>query len=152
VTQDVLRSEKFEPVKQFSVFTENKVGRLHEIIRLLQERNTHAVALTILDTTDSSIHRMIVDDPDEARQMLLEHGITFSETSMLAVELNAVSDLIQVLTALLEAEINIHYCYPFVYRPQEKSALALHLEDPELAAQSLERHGFRVLGQRDISR
>jgi len=139
-------------VKQFSVFTENKVGRLHEIIRLLNERKIHAVALTILDTTDSSIHRMIVDDPDEARQMLLEHGITFSETNMVAVELDSTPDLIKVLTALLEAEINIHYCYPFIYRPHDKSALALHLEDPELASQSLERHGFKVLTQRDISR
>jgi hypothetical protein len=152
VPQDTLRSEKSEPVKQFSVFTENKVGRLHEIIRLLNERNIHAVALTILDTTDSSIHRMIVDDPDEARQMLLEHGITFSETQMVAVELESTPDLIKVLTALLEAEINIHYCYPFIYRPHDKSALALHLEDPELATQSLERHGFKVLGQGDISR
>lgn len=150
--QDTLRSEKSEPVKQFSVFTENKVGRLHEIIRLLNERKIHAVALTILDTTDSSIHRMIVDDPDEARQMLLEHGITFSETNMVAVELDSTPDLIKVLTALLEAEINIHYCYPFIYRPHDKSALALHLEDPELASQSLERHGFKVLTQRDISR
>jgi hypothetical protein len=152
VPQDTLRSEKSEPVKQFSVFTENKVGRLHEIIRLLNERKIHAVALTILDTTDSSIHRMIVDDPDEARQMLLEHGITFSETNMVAVELDSTPDLIKVLTALLEAEINIHYCYPFIYRPHDKSALALHLEDPELASQSLERHGFKVLTQRDISR
>lgn len=150
--QETLRSEKSEPVKQFSVFTENKVGRLHEIIRLLNERNVHAMALTILDTTDSSIHRMIVDDPDEAKQMLLEHGLTFSETIMLVIELNATPDLIRVLTALLEAEINIHYCYPFIYRPNEKSALALHLEDIELATQSLERHGFRVLGQSDISR
>jgi hypothetical protein len=95
---------------------------------------------------------MIVDDPDEARQMLLEHGITFSETNMVAVELEATPDLIRVLTALLEAEINIHYCYPFICRPHEKSALAMHLEDPELATQSLERHGFKVLGQSDISR
>jgi hypothetical protein len=152
VPQDILRSEKSEPVKQFSVFTENKVGRLHEIIRLLNERNIHAVALTILDTTDSSIHRMIVDDPDETKQMLLEHGITFSETNMVVVELDSTPDLIRVLTALLEAEINIHYCYPFIYRPHDKSALALHLEDPELASQSLERHGFKVLGQSDISR
>ncbi|NJK90490.1 MAG: acetolactate synthase [Blastochloris sp.] len=149
---ETMRSEKSEPVKQFSVFTENKVGRLHEIIRLLNERSIHAVALTILDTTDSSIHRMIVDDPDEARQLLLEHGITFSETNMLVVELEATTDLIKVLSALLETEINIHYCYPFIYRPHERSALALHLEDPELAAQSLGRYGFKILGQRDISR
>lgn len=125
---------------------------MHEIIRLLNERHVHAVALTILDTTDSSIHRMIVDDPDEARQMLREHGTTFSETAMVVVELNTTTDLIRVLTALLEAEINVHYCYPFIFRPHDKSALALHLEDPELATQSLERHGFKVLGQADISR
>lgn len=146
------RSSRTGPVKQFSIFTENKVGRLHEIIKLFHERNIHAVALTILDTTDSSILRVIVDDPDEARQMLLEHGISFAETGMLVVELAATTDLIKALSALLEAEINIHYCHPFISRPHEKSALAFHLEDIELAAQSLERHGFKVLGQKDISR
>ena len=57
-----------DPVKQFSVFTENRVGRLYDLVGLLRENNVHVIAITVLDTTDSAILRLIVDDPDKARE------------------------------------------------------------------------------------
>ena len=64
-----------DPVRQFSIFTENKVGRLRDITRLFSEHHIQVVALTTLDTTDSAIVRVVVDDPDKARILLGEHGI-----------------------------------------------------------------------------
>jgi hypothetical protein len=141
-----------DPVKQFSVFAENRVGRLYDLTALLKDNNVHVMALTVLDTTDSSILRLIVDDPDKARELMINNDFPYTEVDVLAVEINDEADLKDVLAALLEAEINIHYIYSFIKRPEGRSALAMNIEDTDVAAQSLNNRGFKVLTQRDISR
>jgi hypothetical protein len=141
-----------DPVKQFSVFAENRVGRLHELTSLLKNHNVHVMAITVLDTTDSAIVRLIVDDPDKARELMVLNAFPYGECDLIAVEINDESDLQNALAALLEAEINIHYIYSFIKRPEGKSAVAINAEDHEVAAQALNQRGFRVLTQRDISR
>jgi hypothetical protein len=147
-----LTSVASDPVKQFSVFAENRVGRLYDLTALLKKHNVHIMAITTLDTTDSTILRLIVDDPDKARELMVNNDFAYSECDVLAVEIVDESDLNTVLSALFEAEINIHYVYSFIKRPEGKSALALNIEDADVAAQSLGNHGFKVLTQRDISR
>jgi len=141
-----------DPVKQFSVFTENRVGRLHELSALLKQNSVHIIALTVLDTTDSAIVRMIVDDTDKARELMINNDFPYTECDLLAVEISDESDLKGVLGALLEAEINVHYIYSFIKRPSDRAALAINVEDADVAAQALNQRGFRVLTQRDISR
>ncbi len=148
----VKKARRHDPITQFSVFMENKVGRLLEIINLLAERNTHVMAMTTLDTTDSAVLRMIVDDPDAARQLMLEQAISHTETEVLVVELNGPTEVQQMLAVILQAEINVHYTYSFVNRPEGRGAVVIHLEDIELAAQALKQNRIRVLGQADISR
>jgi hypothetical protein len=140
-----------EPVVQFSVFTPNRVGRLHEIIHLLDQQNIHVLALMVLDTTDSSILRLVVDDPAGARALLVREGFPFAESRLVVVEVNP-TDLKRLMAALLEAELNVNYLYSFIPHPQGKSIIALSLEDNDLAEQALRRHQFRTLKQTDISR
>ncbi len=146
------RRREREPIIQFSVFTPNRLGRLHEIVRRLAQQEVHLVALTVLDTTESTILRFVVDDPDQARKLMNEHGFAFVESHVLAVELAFERQLQDVLEALLEAELNIHYIYPFLTRPGGKSALALSIEHPDVAEDILTKHRFAVLHQGDISR
>jgi hypothetical protein len=141
-----------DPVKQFSVFTENRVGRLFDLISLLRRSDVHVIAITVLDTTDSAILRLIVDDPDRARELMVNNDFPYTETNVLAVEIDDESAIGEVLAALLEAEINVHYVYSFIRRPRDKTALALNVEDGDTAAQALGHHGFRILTQSDISR
>ena len=141
-----------DPVIQFSVFLENKVGRLSEFTRLLSKNSIHLMAMTVLDTTDSSIVRIIVDDPDNANSVLFLQGYSFTQTVVLAVELNTTEDVPSILSCILAAEINVHYLYPFICRPADRSALVMHLEDLDMAADVLQRNQFRVLCQADISR
>ena len=141
-----------DPVKQFSVFAENRVGRLYDLTALFKSNNVHIMALTVLDTTDSSILRLIVDDPDKARELMINNDFPYTEVDVLAVEINDESDLKDVLAALLEAEINSHYVYSFIKRPEGKSALVFNIEDADVASQSLTSRGFKTLTQRDISR
>jgi hypothetical protein len=140
-----------DQVIQFAVFTPNRLGRLYDLIRLLATQGVHILALTVLDTTDSAIIRMVVDDPDGARGLLVREGFAFSESSLLAVEVNP-TDLASLMSVLLEAELNVNYLYSFIPHPHGKSLVALSLEDNELAEQALHRHQFRTLRQADLSR
>ena len=141
-----------DPVRQFNVFTENRVGRLCDVVKVFNSHSIHVLALTVLDTTDSAILRLVVDDPEQARELLMEHGFHYYENLLLAVELRVEHDLQAVLQALLEAEVNVHYLYCFLFRPGERSALAISVDDMEIARHVLESHRFKVLGQADISR
>ena len=141
-----------DPVKQFSVFTENRVGRLSDLTSLFKANDVHVVALTVLDFTDTTILRFVVDDNDKARELMVNNDFPYTECDVVAVEINDEADLKEVLAALLEAEINIHYVYSFIKRPEGRSALVLNIEDPDVAAQSLNNHGFKVLTQSDIAR
>ncbi len=144
--------DRGDPVIQFSVFVENRLGRLSDLIRLLNGHDVHVMAITILDTTDSALIRIVVDDPDLTRSILRRHGFAFTECVVLVVEIDTEARLKGILYALLIAEVNIHYLYSFISRPREKSALVISLEDVETASQSLAAHQFRVLRQNDISR
>jgi hypothetical protein len=141
-----------EAVVQFSVFIPNRVGRLHDIVKLLASRDVHVLALTVLDTTDSAISRLVVDDPDRARDLLQESGFAFSESPIVAVELASPQDLTRLMAALLGAELNIHYLYSFIPSPGGKSILGLSMEDNDVAEQALKQQQFAVLKQSDISR
>lgn len=141
-----------DAVRQFSVFTPNRLGRLRDLTRLFDSHNVHILALMVLDTTDSAILRFIVDDPDRARELLIENGFPSTESELLAVEFDAATKLDELMAALLEAELNVNYLYSFIPHHQGKSILALSMEDNEMAEQVLKRHQFRVLRQADISR
>ena len=147
-----IKSRPLDPVIQFSVCTENRVGRLHDLTGLLKRNNVHVMAITILDTTDSAIVRLVVDDPDKARELMINNDFAYAECNIVAVEIVDESELNGVLAALFEAEINIHYIYSFIKRPQFKGALAMSVEDEEVASQALTNRGFKVLSQSDISR
>jgi hypothetical protein len=122
------------------------------MIDLLGTREVHVLGIMVLDTTDSAIIRLVVDDPDQAQELLVKHGFPFTESRLLVVEVASTTELHGVMTALLEAEININYLYSFIPHPGGKSLLALNMEDNEIAEQVLARHQFRVLNQADISR
>lgn len=140
------------PVRQFSVFAENRLGRLHDLISMLKRHNVHVMGITVLDTTDSAIVRFVVDDPDATRELLVNNDFPYVECSVLAVEIADESQLQGILAALFEAEINIHYIYSFLKRPDGKCAVAINAEDDDVAAQALSTRGFKILTQRDVSR
>jgi hypothetical protein len=139
-------------VVQFSVFTPNRLGRLHELIGLLASQSVHALGLSVVDTTDSAIIRIVVDDPDRAADLLRNHGFSFVEGCLVVVAVSSAEELNRLMAALLEAELNINYLYSFIPHPHGKSAIGLGMEDNEMAEEVLKRHQFNVLRQVDLSR
>lgn len=140
-------------VKQFSVFLSNKVGAMLEIVKLLATRNAHVLALSIAEQTDSAIARIVVSDPETAEAIFQEHNVPFGVCDMVVVELQEVAaDLPKLLAALLMAEVNMHFSYPLLMRPQGRAALVMHVDDTECACTVLQGEGFKLLSQADISR
>ena len=145
------KSRRPEPVMQFSVFTPNRLGRLHDLIGSLASHNVHVLALMVLDTTDSAIIRVVVDDPQRARDLLVAEGFPFTESALTVVEADS-TELSRLMSVLLAAELNINYLYSFIPHPRGKPIIGLSMEDNEMAEQVLRRHQFNTLRQADISR
>ena len=148
---DTTKARRVDPVAQFSVFTPNRLGRLHDVVGLFGTHGVHVLALMVLDTTDSAIIRVVVDDPDKARELLAKEGFPFNESRLVVVEANS-TDLARLMSALLQAELNVNYLYSFIPHPEGKSLIALSMEDNEMGEQALQRNQFRTLRQTDISR
>jgi hypothetical protein len=143
----------FEPtrLRQFTIFLENRVGRLQSLVRAVEHGPHEVVTIAIEESADSALVRMICVEPDATRDSLRADGFAFTESEVLAVELPGRKKLplMAITAALLTAEINIHYLYPLLRRPGG-AALILYVEDPTLAAQLLIRKGFVLLGQSDF--
>jgi hypothetical protein len=140
-------------VNQFSIFLPNKVGALLDIVKLLNERNVHVVAISIQDSADTAIVRIVVSDPESVQDIFHEHEIAFSVCELCVVELKeGATELGKMLAALLAAEVNIFGSYSLLTRPRGRTALAIHVEDDECACAVLRSHGFTILSQTDISR
>jgi hypothetical protein len=138
-------------VRQFTVFLENKVGRLQTLVRSLEQGVGKIMALAIEASGDAAIVRLICAEPDFGRELLQTAGFPYSESELLAVELPQASNqpLLSICSALLAAEINIHYAYPLLSRPRGP-AIALYVDDITLAAQLLIKKQFTLLSQGDL--
>jgi hypothetical protein len=140
-------------VKQFSVFLANKVGAMLEIVKLLNAHQTHIVAMSVSESTDSAIARIIVSDPEGVEQLFREHNIAYGMCEVVVVEMREVAtQLAKLFAALFMAEVNVHFTYPLLTRPRGMAALALHVDDNECASSVLMGAGFKLLSQADISR
>ena len=140
-------------VRQFSVFLPNKVGALLDILKLLNTYNTHVVAMSVSESTDSAIARVVVSDPQQVEELFRKHDVAFGVSEVLVVEMREVAtQLASLFAALLKAEVNVHFSYAFLTRPRGRAALALHVDDVECASSVLTGDGFKLLSQDDISR
>jgi len=133
-------------VEQISVFIENKSGRLAEITRILGEAGINIRALSLADTSDFGILRLIVNDREKANIVLKENGFTVSKTEVVAVEVpDRPGGLHQILKKLDSEAINVEYMYAFVERSGENAAIIFRFDETEKAIKTLLASGFTVL-------
>ncbi len=137
-------------IYQISVFVENRVGRLSEITGVLARENIDIRALSIADTSDFGILRLIVDQPDKAVKALRDAGITVSKTEVVAVRLNdKPGGLHEVLVKLGEREITVEYVYAFITKSDDAYVI-LRVEDNQKAAGVLLENGYELLRDSDV--
>ncbi len=130
-------------VTQISVFMENKNGRLAEITRLLAAKKVSLRAVTIADTADFGILRLIVKDPDYARDVLLEAGFTAKETAVLAVAMDdEPGALAEVMELFEKNSVNIEYLYSIMAGKGGKADVVFKVEDLERGQELLKKNGY----------
>ncbi len=140
-------------VKQISVFIENRSGRLREVAAVLGQGGINIRALSLADTSDYGILRLIVDRPEEALTVLKQANFTLSETDVIAVEVpDRPGGLAEVLDVLGSAGINVEYMYAFVEKSSENAVMIFRIEDIEKAVSTLESRNIVILDNERITR
>ena len=145
------RGRDWPSVRQFNVFVANRVGGLLDVVRRFEGSDNRIVSLTVVDTADCAIIRLVVRDPERAAETLEQAGLPFTESDLIVVRLpEGKQPLLEIFKAMLLTEINIHYAYPLLVGPHGCAAVALHVEDHEMAANTLARQNFTLFTENDL--
>jgi hypothetical protein len=146
------RGRDWPSVRQFNVFVANRVGGLLQVVRRFETSDIRIISLTVVDSADCAIIRMVLSDPERAREIFEQAGLPITESDLLVVQLpDGQQPLLAICKALLSAEISIHYAYPLLFGPHGHPALALYVEDHETAVATLTRQGFTLFTENDLN-
>ena len=130
-------------IKQLSVFLENREGRLDEILRILADNKINIVALSLADTSDFGMVRMIVSDPEKGKNVIKENGITAMITEVVALRVpHATGSLSKAMHLIVKEGLNIEYMYAFANG--EDASAVLKTDDPKKLVMTLKDGGFDV--------
>ena len=137
--------------EQISIFLENKEGRLAEVTAILRDADVNIRALSLADTTDFGILRLIVNDNQKAEEALKREGFTVGKTNVIAVEVNdEPGGLNRVLDPLTSAGINVEYMYAFA-NPHGKNAIMIfRFDNLDKAIGILQENGIKVINGPDV--
>ena len=139
-------------VRQISVFMENRAGRLSELLTQLGEANINIRALSLADTSDFGILRLIVNDVDTAIKTLKHEGHTVSVTDVVAVEVpDQPGGLAGILQILGNAGMNVEYMYAFVEKATDKAVVIFRFDELDGAIKTLQDNGVSVLSAETIA-
>lgn len=138
-------------IKQLSVFIENREGRLGEVLTALKDSNINIVSLSLADTSDYGMLRMVTCNPEEAKKVLKEKGFSAKLTDVIAVKLeHKVGQLQKVLEVLITANINVEYMYALSTK-NEDAIIVLKTSNAEEAALALQKEGAKFLTSNEIA-
>ena len=137
--------------KQLSVFLENKAGRLATVTRVLGEAGINIRALSIADTSDFGILRIIVNDPQKAYAILKDAGFTVSETEVIGVRVKDIpGGLAAVLEKMSDANLNIAYMYAFLGTSENDALVIFKIEDNKKARIAFKESGIQVIEEQEL--
>jgi len=138
-------------VKQISVFLENRSGRLAEVTNVLGNNDIDISALSIADTTDFGILRLIVNKPDLALKVLKENGFTVSATDVIAISVeDKPGGLAKVLNILHRYNISVEYMYAFVGKITNEALVILKVEDVDRTVDVLRENNVKILSPEEV--
>jgi len=148
---ETLEGGEFPFCRQISVFLENRVGQLLRLTRLFEDADVRILGLAVEGSVDCAIARLVVDDPDAARQMLSQAGFAVTETELLVVELPpGKRGIMVVCAALIAGEININYIYPLLPSQSRGACMAIQVDNLPQAGAVLRSKRFHVLDQSEL--
>ncbi|MGA1861500.1 ACT domain-containing protein [Deferribacter thermophilus] len=140
-------------ITQISIFIENQSGRLWEVCNILGENNINIRALSLADTSDFGILRLIVNDPEKAFKILKENDFTVGKTEVIAVEVpDQPGGLAHILKILKDNNINVEYMYAFVERSGEEAIMIFRFDETDKAIETLNKNGIKTIKGEEIYR
>ena len=140
-------------IKQLTVFVENKQGTLVTVTDTLSKHNINLRALSIAETQDFGILRLIVNDESAAEKVLAEEGYLIKTTDVVGVKIgDAPGKLSEALHVIADNNINIEYLYAFMARTEKHAYVVIRVEDNEAAEKALEDAGFHIITEADINK
>ena len=140
-------------IKQLTVFVENKQGTLVTVTDTLSKHNINLRALSIAETQDFGILRLIVNDESAAKKVLAEEGYLIKTTDVVGVKIgDAPGKLSEALHVIADNNINIEYLYAFMARTEKHAYVVIRVEDNEAAEKALEDAGFHIITEADINK
>ena len=141
------------PVRQFSVMLPNRVGALAALVKMLRGEKIEVMGLSVQDSRDATVARIILSDPETAEQIFIEKGIPHTTCEVVVVAFKESGpELLQCLDTLMIAETNVDFAYALLPSTNLHSMLAMHVEDYEFALAILHQSGFKLMYQQDLSR
>lgn len=145
------RGRNYPAIRQFTVFMENRVGQLLEVIRRFEGTKVRIVALSISDAAECAFVRFLLSHPEEGREILERAGLAIVESDLIGVDLpEGPHALLRICTALLQAEVNIIQAYPLLVRPRGRAAVALMVDNIETGQETLAAKGFTMITEADL--
>ncbi len=135
---------------QFSIFMPNRVGQFCEILDTFEKNNIELAGISVVDSAEWAVIRMVFTDPNHAREVLKLHSHDFIESHILLVEIHDDDTLRQVCSCLLQAEINVHFVYPLTIQSHGNPVMVFHVDDNVIATQVLTKHNLILLGSEDL--
>lgn len=148
---DTMRGRNYPSIRQFTVFLENRVGSLLEVIRRFEGSRVHIVALSIADSAECAFVRFLLSHPEQGREILERAGLAIIESDVIGVELpDAPQPLLRICTALLQGEVNIIQAYPLLVRPHGRPAVAVMVDNIEMGLEILAKRGFGTISEADL--
>lgn len=147
-----MRGRDYPTIRQFTVFLENRVGQLLEVVRRFEGSRVRIVALSIQDSFECAFVRFLLSHPEQGREILERSGLALIESDLIGIELpECRQPLLQVCTALLQAEVNIVQSYPLLMRRDGRPAVAVMVDNIEMAMETLAAKNFRMLSEDDLA-
>jgi hypothetical protein len=146
------RGRDYPSLRQFTVFLENRVGQLLEVVRRFEGSQVRIVAFSIHDSFECSFVRFLLSHPEQGREILERAGLPLIESDLIGVEMpEGPQPLLRVCTALLEAEVNIVQAYPLLIRPHDMPAVALMVDNIDMALDTLATKEFKMITEDDLT-
>lgn len=138
-------------IKQVSVFLENKIGHLRAVTEELKKANLNIRAISLADSEDFGVLRMVVEDPDKAYQALRDANHAVKETDVIAIEVpDEPGGLADVLKTLEECKVNIEYMYTVLERKSNKAVIILRVEETDKVIEQLKEQDIKLLTSKEV--
>jgi hypothetical protein len=146
-----MRGRNYPAIRQFTVFLENRVGKLLEVIRRFEGSRVKIVAFSISESAECAFARFLLSHPEQGREILERAGLAIIETDLIGIEMpDGPQALLDICTALLQAEVNIIQAYPLLARPHGRAAVALMVDNIEMGQETLASKGFAMITENDL--